>query len=104
SPDNEHHHDISDVNFGFKYALLYDPDQVLTLQLRTYAPTGDSTRGLGRNNWNLEPALLLYERLSERLFFEGELRDFIPVASADDFAGNVVRYGGGLSYLAVNRP
>jgi hypothetical protein len=104
NPSNDNHHDISDVNFGFKYALLYDPCQVLTLQLRTYAPTGDAMRGLGRNNWNLEPAVLYYQRLSDRFFFEGEFRDFIPIDSADDFAGNVLRYGGGLSYLAVNGP
>jgi hypothetical protein len=96
---NENHHDLSDVNFGLKYALLYEPDRVVTVQLRTYAPTGDSTRGLGRNNWNVEPALLVYQRLSERLIFEGEVRDFIPISSADDFAGNVIRYGAGLSYL-----
>lgn len=104
SPSNDNHHDIGDVNFGFKYAFVYEPGQVLTAQLRTYAPTGDSTRGLGRNNWNLEPALLAYQRLGERLYFEGEVRDFIPVASADDFAGNVLRYGAGLSYLVIQRP
>jgi hypothetical protein len=104
TPENDNHHDISDVNFGFKYALLYSPDQVLTLQVRAYAPTGDASRGLGTNNWNLEPALLFYQRLSERLLFEGEFRDFIPIDSADDFAGNVIRYGGGLSYFFYTAP
>jgi len=59
---------------------------------------------VGRNNWNLEPAVLVYERLSDRLILEGEFRDFIPIESADDFAGNVIRYGLGLSYLAVRPP
>jgi hypothetical protein len=101
---NTNHHDISDVNFGFKYALLYDPDTVLTLQLRTYAPTGDGMRGLGTDHWSVEPAVLWYQRLSERLTFEGEFRDWVPIDAPDDFAGNVIRYGAGLSYLACATP
>jgi hypothetical protein len=102
--ENENHHGLSDVDFGFKYALLYECKQVLTLQLRTYAPTGDANLGLGRNNWNLEPAVLYYRQLGERAFLNAELRDFIPVASADDFAGNVLRYGFALSYIVYNTP
>jgi hypothetical protein len=102
--DNENHHGLSDVDFGFKYALLYECNQVLTFQLRTYAPTGDATLGLGRNNWNLEPAVLYYRQLGERAFLNAELRDFIPVESADDFAGNVLRYGFALSYIVYNTP
>jgi hypothetical protein len=101
---NTNHHDISDVNFGFKYALLSDPDQVLTLQLRTYAPTGDDTRGLGTGHWTVEPALLFYQRLSEKWTFEGEFRDWVPIDAPDNFAGNVIRYGAGLSYRAYDRP
>jgi hypothetical protein len=100
--ENANANGLSDVNFGFKYALLYDTDRVLTLQLRAFAPTGDAFKGLGTNNWNLEPAILLYKRLSDRLQLEAEVRDFIPIASADDFAGNVLRYGVGFSYLAYN--
>jgi hypothetical protein len=102
--ENENHKGLSDIEFGFKYAMLYEPCQVLTFQWRTYAPSGRADFGLGRNNWNLEPALLYYRRLSERSFVEAELRDFIPVASEDDFAGNVLRYGFALSYIVYNTP
>ena len=95
---------LSDIMFGFKGAIVYNPTQLVTFQLRTYAPSGNASLGLGRNNWNLEPGLLFYQRLSSRLFFEGMIEDFIPVASADDFAGNVLTYGGSLSYLLYNRP
>jgi hypothetical protein len=95
---------LSDIDFGFKYAVLYSPDNVLTGQLRCYTPSGNPHIGLGRNNWNLEPALLYYHRVSERLFLEAELRDFIPVGVGDDFAGNVLRYGIGASYFVYNQP
>jgi hypothetical protein len=95
---------LSDIQFGFKAALIYKPTRVLTFQMRTYAPTGNAALGLGRGNWNLEPGLLYYQRLGSRLFLEGELLDFIPVAALDNFAGNVLTYGGGLSYLLYNTP
>ena len=56
---------LSDVNFGAKYAVVAEHDQYLTLQLRTFAPSGDSHRGLGTDHWSLEPAVLFYQKLFE---------------------------------------
>jgi hypothetical protein len=53
---------LADVNAGFKWAFAYSNDCVGAFQLRTYAPSGDSTRGLGTHHVSLEPALLLYNR------------------------------------------
>ena len=94
------------MNFGFKCALLYTPDAVLTFQLRCYTPTGNASEGLGTLNWNVEPALLGYYRFSDRLFFEGELRDYDTITrnENDPNAGNVIRYGVGMSYLWYNGP
>jgi hypothetical protein len=94
---------VGDMNAGFKWAFLCSPDRVLSLQLRTYVPTGDSSRGLGANHVSLEPALLAFQRLSDRVTLEGELRDWVPI-SGTDFEGNVVRYGLGLSCLAYEAP
>jgi hypothetical protein len=99
---NRDQNGFSDLNVGFKFAVLCDPDQVLTVQMRTYLPTGDAGLGLGTHHVTLEPALLFYQKLTERLSLEAELRDWIPVASPDDFAGNVIRYGVGVSYLAYD--
>ncbi|HEY7312375.1 MAG TPA: hypothetical protein VH643_23630 [Gemmataceae bacterium] len=95
---------LSDIQFGFKAALIYEPSRVLTFQMRTYSPTGKASLGLGRGDWNLEPGLLFYQRLAPRLFFEGEIEDFIPFTVHDDFAGIVLTYAGGLSYLFYNTP
>jgi hypothetical protein len=93
----------ADMNFGFKAALISCPDQVLTFQFRTYAPTGDAGRGLGTDHWSLEPSLLLWQQLSNKLYMEAELRDFIPL-DGTDFAGNVLRYGIGFSYFILGEP
>jgi hypothetical protein len=91
---------FGDMNAGFKYALLCREDLVATLQLRTYLPTGDGKRGLGVEHVSLEPAVLVYSRLSDKVCLEGELRDWVPIGGTD-FAGNVLRYGAGVSYDLV---
>jgi hypothetical protein len=91
---------MADMNAGFKWAFLYRPDQVATFQLRTYLPTGAASRGLGTHHVSLEPALLFYQRITDKLTFEGEFRDWIPIGGTD-FEGNVLRYGGGFSYRVL---
>lgn len=91
---------FSDINAGIKYAFVAEPDAYYTFQFRGYAPTGASDRGLGTGHVSLEPALLVFQRLSERVYFSGEFRDWIPV-DGSNFAGNILRYGAGLTYNMV---
>ena len=97
---NRNTYGFSDINLGFKHAFVAEPDRFYTFQFRTYVPTGSGERGLGTNHASLEPAFLVFQRLSDRLYFSGELRDWIPVHGSD-FAGNVLRYGAGLAYNVV---
>jgi hypothetical protein len=94
---NAHHAGISDLDTGVRFAFLRSDDLVATFQFRTYVPTGDSHRGLGTDHVSLEPAFLLYERLTERLALESELRLWTPIGGTD-FAGNIIRYGVGAHY------
>jgi hypothetical protein len=95
---------FSDINAGFKAALISTPEQVLTFQFRTYIPTGDADRGLGTDHVSLEPAFLLWQQASDRLYFEAELRDWIPIGGTPGWQGNVLRYGVGVSYFIIGEP
>jgi hypothetical protein len=103
---NDNHTGISDVNFGFKYAMIYDKcsGTALTFQLRTYSPSGDPQEGLGTGHWTVEPALLFSSHPTDRVYLFAELRDWIPIQADSDFAGNVVRYGVGAGYAVWERP
>jgi hypothetical protein len=94
---NEDHTGFADLDAGFKLAFLSSEDLVATFQFRTYAPTGEASHGLGTDHVSLEPGLLLYARLCERLRLESELRFWAPIGGTD-FAGDIVRYGIGLDY------
>ncbi len=91
---------LGDIDFGFKAALIADSDRYFTFQFKTYSPSGDAFKGLGNDHWTVEPGFLLYQKLSDRLTFEAELRDWIPLGGSE-FAGNVLRYGAGVSYQAL---
>ncbi len=88
---------LGDTIAGFKYAMYTDECQYLTFQFKTYAPTGDSHRGLGTHHTSLEPGLLYLRQITDRTYFQGELRYWIPI-DGTDFAGNILRYGAGVGY------
>jgi len=98
---------LSDVQAGFKLAAIASEKTYLTFQLRGYFPSGNASKGLGTNHYSIEPSLLLYQRLSTRFAFEGQIGDWHPIGgSAGDpslpgsggFAGDVFFYGFGPSY------
>jgi hypothetical protein len=97
---------VSDVRFGFKFALLSSERSVFTFQFRDYAPTGNVLLGLGNGHWSVEPSLLYYRQLSDRWTIEGQLGDWhpiggsagIPTNGSSSFAGDVFLYGVGPSY------
>jgi len=91
---------LGDMNAGFKYALIADPDEYLTFQLRTYIPTGESTKGLGTDHVSIEPSLLYYRRLSQRWMFQSQFTGWTPIGGSD-FASDVLQYGAGVGYLAL---
>jgi hypothetical protein len=100
---------LGDVTAGLKAALIASPSQYFTLQVKSYFPSGDASKGLGTNHFSIEPDLLYYRALSDRIAFESEIGIWHPiggsagVASASNstpqsFAGNVLSYGVGPSY------
>ncbi len=86
------------MNAGLKWAVVYTDNTVVSLQFRTFIPTGNSELGLGTHHVSLEPGILFNQRITERLTLEGELRDWIPVGGTD-FAGNIINYGLAASYV-----
>jgi len=97
---------ISDVEAGFKAAAIANRDTYLTFQFRAYFPSGNSFKGLGTAHYSVEPAILLYQRLSERMALEAQFSDWhpiggsagVPVSNSEGFAGDIITYGIGPSY------
>ena len=101
---------FGDMDIGVKFAAIATDRRYLTLQFKAYLQSGNSHAGLGTNHASIEPSLLYYQRLSERLAVEAELGDTHPLSSSAGrptinprgFAGDVLFYGVGGSYRLVN--
>lgn len=86
---------------GTKYALVACPDRYLTAQFLVSTPTADVDRGLGNELVGLEPGMLWFQQLTDRLALHAEVRDWIPIGGTD-FQGNILRTGGAMSYVLYN--
>jgi hypothetical protein len=103
---------IGDLRFGVKAALRSTPEQVVTVRAQAFSPTGDSVKGLGTDHWSLEPAVLYYQQLSDRVVVESQLGMWfpfegsagVPISSSDTFSGNVFFYGIGPSVEVYRGP
>ena len=97
---------IGDLRAGVKLALADRPDQMLTAQVKGFFPTGDSRSGLGTDHWSVEPGILYYRQLSDRVAVEAQVSLWIPFGGSngvptavdDKFAGEVLSYGIGPSF------
>jgi hypothetical protein len=90
---------ISDVQAGFKFALLASHEHYLTFQFLADFPSGDSSKGLGTNHYSVQPSLLFFQRVTDRMSFEAQLGDWHPFEGASPgFPGDVFTYGLGASY------
>jgi hypothetical protein len=103
---------IGDVRVGFKFAADMSENRYVTLQFRTYIPSGDARRGLGTNHTSIEPLVLYHHRLSEGFSIAGQAGLWhpiggsagVPTASGENFAGDVLIYGFGGSQDVYSGP
>jgi hypothetical protein len=101
--DNGTQDGAGDFRAGVRYGLFACPDEWLTLQVRAWAPTGESLRALGVGHSSIDVALLYQVQASERTSWWAEISDWqsIDAGTTDfpdvvDLDGNVMRYGIGL--------
>ncbi len=104
---------LSDVVAGIKLAAVASSNRYLTFQLQAYFPSGSASEGLGTDHYSIEPALLYYQKLSDRLALEAQVGDLHPIGGSycplpcdnrttsptpQHFSGDVFFYGIGPSY------
>ncbi|HZZ81079.1 MAG TPA: hypothetical protein VFE62_21435 [Gemmataceae bacterium] len=88
---------FGDMNLGTKAVLLDRELLLVTMQFRTYIPTGNFQAGLGTGHVSLEPALLAALKLTHSTYLQGEIADWIPIGGTPGFEGNVFHYHASLN-------
>lgn len=93
---NPNRRGLGDTNFGIKLCTWSDENVIVTFMFRVWNPTaGDG--GLGTAHWTVEPGLIASWRFLPQFLLEGEVNYYAPLGGTD-FAGDVLRYGVGLSW------
>jgi hypothetical protein len=96
---------LGDIRAGVKVAMVSNDDTTLTAQVQGYFQTGDAKKGLGTNHASIEPALLLYQRVANRVAIESQFGDWHPFDGSSigtlSYAGDVLFYGVGPSVEVV---
>jgi hypothetical protein len=96
---------FSDIRAGVKAAVVSEEDTLLTGQVQGYFQTGDAKKGLGTDHASLEAALLLNQRLSDRVAIEAQFGDWHPFGGSSaggvSYSGDVLFYGIGPSVELV---
>jgi hypothetical protein len=101
NPDvNQNTSGYSDMNLGFKLCTWNSAEMLATIQVRLYEPTAQRS-SLGTDHWTFEPALLASWLPYDAVLVEGEARYWMPLGGSD-FAGNIFRYGLGVSVGQAN--
>lgn len=101
NPDvNANQHGAGDMRYGLKLCTWSSDDLIATILFRIYQPTARHN-GLGTHHWSLEPGLLTAYRITDKILVEGEFRYWTALGNSD-FAGNLLRYGLGVSYQHRN--
>lgn len=94
---------LGDLRAGAKIGLLAAPDRAVTLQVKGFLPTGKAENGLGTHHVSLEPTLLAFNTVNDRVTIESQAGLWLPfngsqgLTSDDKFSGNIFFYGIGPS-------
>lgn len=104
---------VGDLRGGVRVAFADSDDQSLTVQAQFYAPTGDSSQGLGTNHASFEPELLYYRRLADVAVLESQFGVLFPLGGSagvptsveEKFSGQVLNFGigGGVEVYRSSR-
>lgn len=90
---------MGDMNVGAKTVLLDRELLLVTMQFRTFIPTGNFTSGLGTGHVALEPALLAALKLAPTTHLQMQVAEWIPIGGTSGFEGSTFHYHVSLNHL-----
>jgi len=96
---NRNHSGLGDLTTATKTVLLDGESWQITQFFKTYFNTGSPSMGLGTGHISLEPGFLFRYRWSESTYLHSEVKYLFPLGADPLFAGEVLRYGLGISHL-----
>jgi len=90
---------LSNISIMTKTVMVDGNTWQLTQTFATLFNSGSQRKGLGPGHTSLEPGMLARYVFSDQLIGHGQLAVRFPISGQSDFAGQLLRYGGGASFI-----
>ena len=90
---------MGDMSLATKLVLCDGVRWQFSQLFRTYFNTGAPSKGLGNGHISLEPGLLGRFRINDRTYLHGEIDYWFAIAGHPEHAGQVLRWGLGISHV-----
>jgi hypothetical protein len=90
---------FSDMNLGAKSVLLDRELLLVTMQFRTFIPTGNFSVGLGTGHVALEPSLLAALKLTPTTHLQMQVAEWIPIGGTAGFEGSTFHFHTSLNQM-----
>jgi Putative MetA-pathway of phenol degradation len=103
---------IGDLRAGVKFGLAGSPVYALTARVQAYLPTGAASDGMGTDHASFEPSIVYFHQPAPRFAIESQFGFWLPAGGSDGprpsvddgYAGNILFYGVGPSYVVYDGP
>jgi hypothetical protein len=90
---------FSDIILGTKTLLVDSELLMISLQFRTYLPTGNFSKGLGTGHVSLEPSIIIGLNTSRRSYLQAQVAQWIPIAGDPAYSGGILRHNLSFNYV-----
>lgn len=104
-PDiNPHTAGFGDLTAGTK-SLLFDCELLqITFQNKFITPVGNPMKGLGTGHLSIEPSILTSIKVSEHLWLQTQVSEWIPIGGDPVYAGAILHYHGSANRTLLGTP
>ncbi|HMP60085.1 MAG TPA: transporter [Gemmatales bacterium] len=89
---------FGDLRLGTKSMLLDCEMLQITLQIETTLPTASPGKGLGIGHTAINPSLLVALKLTQNMYWQMQVGEWLPIGGDPSFQGAVFHYSGALNY------
>jgi hypothetical protein len=90
---------FADLTLGTKSVLMDCELLLLTLQFKTFLPTGSPGHFMSTGHVSLEPSLLFALKLTPDAYLQGQFAYWIPISGDDLYQGNVFHFHTAANYV-----
>lgn len=89
---------FGDMSINAKTLLMDTELFMCAMEMKTYIPVGNFSKGLGVGHVSLQPGLVFGLRLSPDTYMQANVLEWIPIAGDPNYAGAMLQWGASVNH------